>query len=72
VKGNARRPERLRGRHLGPRDRAGPRLAPRLAEHPDIGTVLAMRGPGDGWAFPADSAGDFADLVRRALEADSA
>jgi uncharacterized cupin superfamily protein len=44
---------------------------PEVAEHPDIGTVLAMRGPGDGWAFPADSAGDFADLVRRALEADS-
>jgi uncharacterized cupin superfamily protein len=44
---------------------------PELAEHPDIGTVLAMRAPGEGWAFPADSAGDFADLVRRALDADS-
>ena len=44
---------------------------PEVAEHLDTGTVFAMRGPGEGWAFPEGSAGDFAELLRRALEADS-
>ena len=44
---------------------------PEVAEHLDTGTVFAMRGPGEGWAFPDGSAGDFAELVRRAIEADS-
>jgi uncharacterized cupin superfamily protein len=44
---------------------------PELAEYPDTGTVLAVRGPGDGRAFPHGSAGDWGDLVHRALEADS-
>jgi uncharacterized cupin superfamily protein len=44
--------------------------SPELAEYPDAGTILAMKGPGDGWAFPAGSAGDYVALVREALAAD--
>ncbi len=43
---------------------------PEVAEQLDTGTVLAMRGPGDGWAFPSDSAGDYIALTLQALEAD--
>jgi hypothetical protein len=34
--------------------------------------VLALKGPADGWAFPAGSAGDYIALTVQALEADSA
>jgi uncharacterized cupin superfamily protein len=44
---------------------------PEVAEQIDTGTVLAMKGPGDGWAFPAGTAGDYIALTRAALEADS-
>jgi uncharacterized cupin superfamily protein len=44
---------------------------PEVAEHLDSGTVLAMKGPGDGWAFPAGSAGDFPALVAAALRAEA-
>jgi uncharacterized cupin superfamily protein len=43
---------------------------PEVAEHPDSGTVYAMRGDGEGGAFPAGSAGDFGELLRKGLEAD--
>jgi uncharacterized cupin superfamily protein len=43
---------------------------PEVAEQLDTGTVLALKSPGDGWAFPSGSAGDFMALTRRALEAD--
>lgn len=44
---------------------------PEVAEQLDTGTVLAMRGPADGWAFPAASAGDYVTLTRAAIEADT-
>jgi uncharacterized cupin superfamily protein len=43
---------------------------PEVAEQLDTGTILPMKGPGDGWAFPADSAGDYIALTREALAAD--
>lgn len=43
---------------------------PEVAEQLDTGTILAMRGPGDGWAFPAGSAGDYMALTIEALRAD--
>ncbi len=43
---------------------------PEVAEQLDTGTVLAMKGPGDGWAFPAGSDGDYAALLTEALRAD--
>jgi uncharacterized cupin superfamily protein len=43
---------------------------PELAEYPDTGTVLAMKAPGDGWAFPAGSAGDYVTLLGEAVRAD--
>ena len=36
----------------------------------DTGTVLAMRGPADGWAFPAGSDGDYLELTLEALDAE--
>ncbi|MGN6170635.1 MAG: cupin domain-containing protein [Solirubrobacteraceae bacterium] len=43
---------------------------PEVAEQLDTGTILAMKGPADGWAFPAASAGDYMTLTRAAIEAD--
>lgn len=43
---------------------------PEVAEQLDTGTVLAMKGPGDGWAVPAGSAGDFPALIAAALRAE--
>ena len=45
---------------------------PEVAEQLDTGTVLALKGPADGWAFPEGSAGDYVALTAKALEADSA
>lgn len=44
---------------------------PEVAEHPDTGTLLAMTAPAQGWAFPADAAGDYIALTRAAIEADT-
>ena len=43
---------------------------PEVAEQLDTGTVLALKGPADGWAFPQGSAGDYMALTAQALEAD--
>lgn len=45
---------------------------PEVAEQLDTGTVLALKGPADGWAFPPGSAGDYIALTTQALQADSA
>jgi uncharacterized cupin superfamily protein len=45
---------------------------PEIAEQLDTGTVLALTGPADGWAFPPGSAGDYMALTVEAIEADSA
>ena len=45
---------------------------PEVAEQLDTGTVLALKGPADGWAFPEGSAGDYMELTAQALEADKA
>lgn len=45
---------------------------PEVAEQLDTGTVLAMTGPGDGWAFPAGSEGDYIELTLGAVHADPA
>ncbi len=43
---------------------------PEVAEQLDTGTILAMKGPGDGWAFPSGTAGDYVALTVQAIEAD--
>ena len=43
---------------------------PELAEQLDTGTVLALKGPADGWAFPAGADGDYMALTMAALEVD--
>ena len=43
---------------------------PEVAEQLDTGTILAMTGPADGWAFPAGSAGDYMALTVEAVKAD--
>lgn len=43
---------------------------PEVAEQLDTGTVLALKGPADGWAFPAGSAGDYMALTIAAIEAE--
>jgi uncharacterized cupin superfamily protein len=43
---------------------------PDVAEQLDTGTVLALKGPGDGWAFPPGSDGDYMALTIEALKAD--
>jgi uncharacterized cupin superfamily protein len=43
---------------------------PEVAEQLDTGTILAMKAPADGWAFPADSAGDYMALTMAAIEAE--
>lgn len=44
---------------------------PEVAEQLDTGTVLALKGGGDGWAFPAGSAGDYLALTAQAVRADT-
>jgi uncharacterized cupin superfamily protein len=41
-----------------------------VAEQLDTGTILALKGPADGWAFPSGSAGDYLALTLRAIKAD--
>lgn len=43
---------------------------PEVAQQLDTGTILAITGPGDGWAFPAGADGDYMALTMAALEAD--
>lgn len=43
---------------------------PEVAEQLETGTVLAITGPADGWAFPAGSAGDYVKLTSEAIEAE--
>src|SRR5436305_726790 len=43
---------------------------PEIAEQLDTGTVLALKGPADGWSFPAGSARDYVTLTREAIEAE--
>jgi uncharacterized cupin superfamily protein len=43
---------------------------PEVAEQLDTGTVLAMKAPAEGWAFPAGSAGDYMTLTTAAIEAE--
>lgn len=43
---------------------------PEVAEQLDTGTILAMKGPGDGWAFPSGTAGDYLALTLDAIKAD--
>ena len=43
---------------------------PEVAEQLDTGTILPMVGPGDGWAFPQGSAGDYMQLTLQALQAE--
>ena len=43
---------------------------PEVAEQLDTGTVLALKGPADGWAFPPGSDGDYVALTMEALQAD--
>jgi uncharacterized cupin superfamily protein len=43
---------------------------PELAEQLDTGTILAMKGPGDGWGFPSGSDGDSMALTVEAIKAD--
>lgn len=43
---------------------------PEVAEQVDTGTVLAMTGPGGGWAFPEGTDGDYIALTLAAIQAD--
>ena len=43
---------------------------PEVAEQLDTGTVLALKGPADGWAFPPGADGDYMALTMEALKAD--
>ena len=43
---------------------------PEVAEQIDTGTVLALKTPGEGWAFPAGSDGDYGALTMEAITAD--
>lgn len=43
---------------------------PEVAEQLDTGTILAMTGPEDGWAFPKGSEGDYMALTMDALQAE--
>jgi uncharacterized cupin superfamily protein len=43
---------------------------PEVAEQVDTGTILAMKGPADGWAFPSGTAGDYLALTLEAIKAD--
>lgn len=43
---------------------------PDVAEQLATGTVLALKGPADGWAFGPGAAGDYVQLTMAALEAE--
>jgi uncharacterized cupin superfamily protein len=43
---------------------------PEVAEQLDTGTILAMSGPGHGWAFPAGAEDDYMELTIKAIQAD--
>ena len=43
---------------------------PEVAEQLDTGTILAMKAPADGWAFPAGSARDYLALTLEAINSD--
>jgi uncharacterized cupin superfamily protein len=43
---------------------------PDVAEQLDTGTVLAIKSPAEGWAFPSESAGDYLALTLEAIKAD--
>lgn len=43
---------------------------PDVAEQLDTGTVLALKGPADGWAWPAGADGDYMALTVAAIQAD--
>jgi uncharacterized cupin superfamily protein len=43
---------------------------PDVAEQLDTGTILAMKSPADGWAFPSGSAGDYLALTIEAINCD--
>jgi uncharacterized cupin superfamily protein len=43
---------------------------PEVAEQLDTGTVLALKGPADGSAFPSGTAGDYLALTLEAIKAD--
>lgn len=42
---------------------------PEIAEYPDTGATLAMTGPGEGHAFPADTGEPRGEVVKRAMDA---
>jgi uncharacterized cupin superfamily protein len=46
-------------------------LFPEVAEQLDTGTILAMKAPADGWAFPSGSAGNYLALTIEAIESDA-
>jgi hypothetical protein len=43
---------------------------PEVAEQLDTGTVLAMKAPADGWAFPSGSPRDYLALTVDPINAD--
>ncbi|HEX3977112.1 MAG TPA: cupin domain-containing protein [Solirubrobacteraceae bacterium] len=43
---------------------------PEVAEYPDTGMVLPMKGSGDGWVFAGDQTGDYMQTVLAALQAE--
>ncbi len=43
---------------------------PEVAEQLDTGTILPMKAPGDGWAFPEGAAGEYLALTQQALQAE--
>jgi uncharacterized cupin superfamily protein len=43
---------------------------PEVAEQLDTGTVLALKSPAEGWAFPSGSAGDYLSLTLEAIKAE--
>ena len=45
---------------------------PEVAEQVDTGTILALTGPADGWAFPSGAAGDYLALTLDSIKADPA
>lgn len=45
---------------------------PEVAEHGDTGAILAMTGPGSGWAFPPGADVPFLQNVMAAMEAGAA
>jgi hypothetical protein len=41
-----------------------------VAEQLDTGTILAVKGPADGWALPPGTAGDYMSSSMEAIEAE--